>query len=68
MLEVFKMHSKVHVGHLTDCDVLAINLRDTHLQYLLGYWNNNDYKEVWFDAKLVKGEKTEKQTLGFKKV
>lgn len=67
MLEVFKMHSKVHVGHLSDCDILAINLRDNYLQYLVGYWVGNDYKEVWFDAKFVKSEKAEKQTLGFKK-
>ncbi len=65
MLEVFKMHSDVCVNHV-EGKILGFKLIGENLEYLVGYWVNDDYKQIWFDSFIVKKEKGDKVTIGFK--
>lgn len=64
-MEVYSLDSKVKVGQFEGI-ITAIHIAKGILKYEVSYWQNQDYKEVWFYEQFVELITGNRMKIGFK--
>jgi hypothetical protein len=65
-IKVLPFGTRVNVGPVEGV-ILGISIRAAGVRYEVGYWNNKEWKEVWFDAVLVESAAGDTIRIGFVK-